>query len=86
MAHHSPGWHFLDGGAAAFECSIEMEANRLPYGLAACAFTDSAAEIAQITSGVETGMLGVNHTAISYAGTPFGGVQDSGYAAKVPGQ
>jgi succinate-semialdehyde dehydrogenase/glutarate-semialdehyde dehydrogenase len=57
------------------------EANRLPYGLAAYAFSDSAAEIAHITEGVETGMLGVNHTAIAYAETPFGGVQDSGYGS-----
>jgi len=57
------------------------EANRLPFGLAAYAFTDSAAEIARITAGVETGMLGINHTAIAFAETPFGGVKDSGYGS-----
>jgi succinate-semialdehyde dehydrogenase / glutarate-semialdehyde dehydrogenase len=57
------------------------EANRLPFGLAAYAFTDSAATIARLSTAVETGMLGVNHTAIAYAETPFGGVKDSGYGS-----
>jgi succinate-semialdehyde dehydrogenase / glutarate-semialdehyde dehydrogenase len=57
------------------------EANRLPFGLAAYAFSDSARDIARITAGVETGMLGINHTAIAYAETPFGGVKDSGYGS-----
>jgi succinate-semialdehyde dehydrogenase/glutarate-semialdehyde dehydrogenase len=65
-------------------CNLEdaiNEANRLPYGLAAYAFSDSANDIARITSGVETGMLGINHTAISFVETPFGGVKDSGYGS-----
>jgi succinate-semialdehyde dehydrogenase/glutarate-semialdehyde dehydrogenase len=57
------------------------EANRLPFGLAAYAFTDSAATIARLTTSVEVGMLGINHTAIAYAETPFGGVRDSGYGS-----
>ena len=57
------------------------EANRLPFGLAAYAFSDSANDIAKITAGVQTGMLGINHTAIAYAETPFGGVKDSGYGS-----
>jgi succinate-semialdehyde dehydrogenase/glutarate-semialdehyde dehydrogenase len=57
------------------------EANRLPFGLAAYAFSDSANDIARITAGVQTGMLGINHTAISFAETPFGGVKDSGYGS-----
>ncbi|WP_186079852.1 NAD-dependent succinate-semialdehyde dehydrogenase [Burkholderia gladioli] len=57
------------------------EANRLPFGLAAYAFSDSANDIARITAGVKTGMLGINHTAISFAETPFGGVKDSGYGS-----
>jgi succinate-semialdehyde dehydrogenase/glutarate-semialdehyde dehydrogenase len=57
------------------------EANRLPFGLAAYAFSDSANDIAKITVGVQTGMLGINHTAIAYAETPFGGVKDSGYGS-----
>jgi succinate-semialdehyde dehydrogenase/glutarate-semialdehyde dehydrogenase len=57
------------------------EANRLPFGLAAYAFSDSANDIARITAGVQTGMLGINHTAISFAETPFGGVKDSGHGS-----
>jgi succinate-semialdehyde dehydrogenase / glutarate-semialdehyde dehydrogenase len=57
------------------------ESNRLPFGLAAYAFSDSAKDISRITAGVETGMLGINHTAIAYAETPFGGVKDSGYGS-----
>jgi succinate-semialdehyde dehydrogenase/glutarate-semialdehyde dehydrogenase len=57
------------------------EANRLPFGLAAYAFSDSANDIAKITAGVQTGMLGINHTAISFTETPFGGVKDSGYGS-----
>jgi succinate-semialdehyde dehydrogenase/glutarate-semialdehyde dehydrogenase len=57
------------------------EANRLPFGLAAYAFSDSANDIARITAGVQTGMLGINHTAISFAETPFGGVKESGYGS-----
>jgi succinate-semialdehyde dehydrogenase/glutarate-semialdehyde dehydrogenase len=57
------------------------EANRLPFGLAAYAFSDSANDIAKITARVQTGMLGINHTAIAFAETPFGGVKDSGYGS-----
>ncbi|HWD03952.1 MAG TPA: NAD-dependent succinate-semialdehyde dehydrogenase [Amycolatopsis sp.] len=68
----------LDGAIA--------EANRLSFGLAAYAFTDSAATIARLSAEVETGMLGINHTAISYAETPFGGVKDSGYGSDGGGE
>ncbi|MFM0176489.1 aldehyde dehydrogenase family protein [Paraburkholderia sediminicola] len=57
------------------------EANRLPFGLAAYAFSDSANDIAKITAGVQTGMLGISNTVISFAETPFGGVKDSGYGS-----
>jgi succinate-semialdehyde dehydrogenase/glutarate-semialdehyde dehydrogenase len=57
------------------------ESNRLPFGLAAYAFSDSAKDISRITAGIQTGMLGINHTAIAYAETPFGGVKDSGYGS-----
>jgi succinate-semialdehyde dehydrogenase/glutarate-semialdehyde dehydrogenase len=57
------------------------EANRLPFGLAAYAFTDSAAAISRLSRSIEAGMLAVNDTAIAYAETPFGGVKDSGYGS-----
>jgi succinate-semialdehyde dehydrogenase/glutarate-semialdehyde dehydrogenase len=55
------------------------QANALPFGLAAYAFTDSAATINRLTHEVEAGNLVVNHFAPSFPETPFGGVKDSGY-------
>lgn len=58
------------------------EANRLPYGLAAYAFTRSAAQAQAIASGVETGMLSINHLGLALPELPFGGVKDSGYGSE----
>lgn len=55
------------------------KANSLPYGLAAYAFTESAATAEKISQTVECGNLAINHLTASYAETPFGGVKDSGY-------
>jgi succinate-semialdehyde dehydrogenase/glutarate-semialdehyde dehydrogenase len=55
------------------------QANALPFGLAAYAFTDSAATINRLTHEVESGTLVINHFAPSFPDTPFGGVKDSGY-------
>ena len=53
-------------------------ANRLPFGLAAYLFTDSAATIRAVIDEVETGTLAVNNFQITIPETPFGGVKDSG--------
>ena len=58
------------------------EANRLPYGLAAYAFTNSMSTERQITAGIESGMLGINHFAMAMPETPFGGVGDSGMGSE----
>ena len=58
------------------------EANRLPYGLAAYAFSRSAKTVAALSDGVETGMLTVNHLGLALPETPFGGVKDSGYGSE----
>jgi succinate-semialdehyde dehydrogenase/glutarate-semialdehyde dehydrogenase len=58
------------------------EANRLPYGLAAYAFTENAAEAHQLSNGIEAGMVGINTFNISQAELPFGGVKDSGYGSE----
>ncbi|MBT0670468.1 NAD-dependent succinate-semialdehyde dehydrogenase [Novosphingobium profundi] len=55
------------------------EANRLPYGLAAFAFTNSSLTAANLARDVETGMLSVNHFGLGMPETPFGGIKDSGY-------
>jgi succinate-semialdehyde dehydrogenase/glutarate-semialdehyde dehydrogenase len=58
------------------------EANRLPYGLAAYAFTRDRDRIAQLRHEVESGMIGINSFAISAPETPFGGVKESGYGSE----
>ncbi|GIJ63193.1 NAD-dependent succinate-semialdehyde dehydrogenase [Virgisporangium aurantiacum] len=58
------------------------EANRLPFGLAAYAFTDSAAAIRRIAGEVEAGMLGVNTYSIATPDAPFGGVKESGHGSE----
>ncbi len=58
------------------------EANRLPYGLAAYAFTRSLETRKRLDEEVETGMLSVNHFGLALAELPFGGVKDSGYGSE----
>ncbi|MEG3002467.1 MAG: NAD-dependent succinate-semialdehyde dehydrogenase [Comamonas sp.] len=58
------------------------EANRLPYGLAAYAFTRSLKNAHQLSQQVETGMLWINQPAVASAEMPFGGIKDSGYGSE----
>ena len=58
------------------------EANRLPYGLAAFAFTENGRRANLIGDLVESGMVGINTFAISVADAPFGGVKDSGFGSE----
>lgn len=58
------------------------EANRLPFGLAAFAFSRSEKTVRKITSEVESGMLSVNHVGLALTETPFGGIKDSGYGSE----
>ncbi|MGV3481686.1 MAG: NAD-dependent succinate-semialdehyde dehydrogenase [Sphingobium sp.] len=58
------------------------EANRLPYGLAAYAFTQNRDRAAQIRHQVESGMIGLNSFSITWPETPFGGIKDSGYGSE----
>jgi len=55
------------------------EANRLSYGLAAYAFTRSAAHARTVSERVQSGMVSINHFGLGPPETPFGGVRDSGY-------
>jgi succinate-semialdehyde dehydrogenase/glutarate-semialdehyde dehydrogenase len=59
-----------------------QEANRLPYGLAAYAWTNSAKTATAIATQVETGMMTINHLGLAMPETPFGGVKDSGYGSE----
>jgi succinate-semialdehyde dehydrogenase / glutarate-semialdehyde dehydrogenase len=64
-----------------FEEAIE-QANRLPFGLAAFAFTENGRRANLIGDLVESGMVGINSFAISVADAPFGGVKDSGFGSE----
>ena len=55
------------------------EANRLPYGLAAYAWTNDPKRRMRLARDVETGMLGINTNMIGGADAPFGGVKWSGH-------
>ena len=57
-------------------------ANRLPYGLASYAFTSSIRNAHIISTGLEAGMVNINHFGIALAETPFGGIKDSGYGSE----
>ena len=58
------------------------EANRLPWGLAAYAFTTTLKTAHELTHGIQTGMLWINQAATPWAEMPFGGVKDSGYGSE----
>lgn len=54
------------------------EANRLPFGLSAYAFTRSFKNVQTLSERVEAGMLWINQPAAPTGELPFGGVKDSG--------
>jgi succinate-semialdehyde dehydrogenase/glutarate-semialdehyde dehydrogenase len=58
------------------------EANRLPYGLAAYAFTRSLKNADLLARRIEVGMLWINMPAMPSAEMPFGGIKDSGYGSE----
>jgi len=68
----------------AFETFDDVvgEANRLPYGLAAYAYTRSEKTAAALGSSIETGMISINHHGLALPEVPFGGVKDSGYGSE----
>jgi succinate-semialdehyde dehydrogenase/glutarate-semialdehyde dehydrogenase len=55
------------------------EANRVPFGLAAYAFTRAAATAAFVSEELQAGGIGINTFSVSLIEAPFGGVKDSGY-------
>jgi succinate-semialdehyde dehydrogenase / glutarate-semialdehyde dehydrogenase len=57
--------------------AIEL-ANSLSLGLAAYAFTDSAANAGALADQLEVGHLSINHFGAGLPETPFGGVKESG--------
>lgn len=63
----------------AGEDAMIEEANRLPYGLAAYAWTENGKRQQRLARDVEAGMLGINTTMIGGGDAPFGGVKWSGH-------
>ena len=61
---------------------VVEQANRLPFGLAAYAFTENGRQANRIADAIESGMVGVNTTAIAAADSPFQGVKDSGHGSE----
>lgn len=61
---------------------VVAEANRLPYGLAAYAYTRSARIAADIGDAIEAGMIGINFSILTGPETHFGGVKDSGHGSE----
>ena len=57
-------------------------ANSLPFGLAAYVFTHSLHTAHAVSSGLECGMVTINHFGLGLAETPFGGIKDSGYGSE----
>jgi succinate-semialdehyde dehydrogenase/glutarate-semialdehyde dehydrogenase len=65
----------------SFDEAIE-QANRLPYGLAAFAFTENGRRANLLGDAIESGMVGINTFAIGTPDAPFGGVKESGFGSE----
>ena len=65
----------------SFDDAVE-QANRLPYGLAAFAFTENGRQANRIADAIESGMVGVNTARVGAADAPFQGVKQSGHGSE----
>ena len=61
---------------------VVTESNRLPYGLAAYAYTSSLRTAQAWGSAVESGMVSINHHGLALPELPFGGIKDSGHGSE----
>jgi succinate-semialdehyde dehydrogenase / glutarate-semialdehyde dehydrogenase len=61
---------------------VMKEANRLPWGLAAYAYTKNTKTAAALGAGIESGMVSINHHGLALPEVPFGGIKDSGYGSE----
>jgi len=61
---------------------VMKEANRLPWGLAAYAYSKNSKTIAQVGAALESGMVSINHHGLALPEVPFGGMKDSGYGSE----
>ena len=58
------------------------EANRLPYGLAAYAYTRDERTQRLLGEKIEAGMVSINYSGLGLPEVPFGGIKDSGYGTE----
>ena len=61
---------------------VAAEANRLPWGLAAYAYTSDLKTANAIGAAIESGMVSINHHGLALPEIHFGGVKDSGYGSE----
>ena len=61
---------------------VLRRANSLPYGLASYVFTQSSRNAHALSTGLEAGMVSINHLGMALAETPFGGINDSGMGSE----
>jgi succinate-semialdehyde dehydrogenase/glutarate-semialdehyde dehydrogenase len=66
----------------ADEEAMFAEANRLPYGLAAYAWTQDAKRQQRIGREIESGMIGINTAMVAGPDSPFGGMKWSGHGSE----
>lgn len=64
-----------------FDEAIE-QANRLPLGLAAYAFTENLGTANIVGDAIEAGMVAINNLTVSPGDAPFGGVKESGHGSE----
>ena len=64
-----------------FDEAVEL-ANRLPFGLAAFAFTENGRQANRIADAVECGMIGINTARLAAPDAPFQGVKQSGHGSE----
>jgi succinate-semialdehyde dehydrogenase/glutarate-semialdehyde dehydrogenase len=62
--------------------SVIKQANRLPYGLAAYAFTNNNRTVNLLGEQIEAGLIGINSYVISVRDSPFGGMKESGHGSE----
>ena len=61
---------------------VVEQANRLPFGLAGYAFTESLRTAHLIGDALEVGMVGINTASIAAPDSPFQGVKESGHGSE----
>jgi len=71
-------------GVLPFDDTDEVirRANALPFGLSSYVFTNSLQTAHRAATGIEAGMVNINHFGSALPETPFGGVKESGIGSE----